>query len=725
MKKIFLQVLPMVASLMGFKPEAKEKLEFSDKDREKLDAETGQEGFAEAFMEYYNTEYLQANQEAQSAYDKFMKELKASGVDPAPKGEEEGQEGEDTSEVPTADAKTVAATLSQLVKKADGLLKTNAQLAADNEKLKKLPEEDQPEALITIDNKKMNTVKHSKTHLFASGNSWDSLDRPWNKKVYDASQGLNPGAATVWDKVNIDKLNTDLGAYARRNSNEIMDLFMDGYDIPAHWKVINNIQDQYVFTSIVTGQITQAFKKNWLPKNKQRFVPVINKIFDKQIDITWEPSELKSIEKSWLNMYFNEGSTPYKDSFARYLFDKLRNQARKEDKISIFKAVYSNPDIQPDVPGDFLNSMNGFLKLVTQHQGVDYLAHDLPKLTPANTYDVLKKWAETDLPIDFRRNPGLKLGCGPDVHRWYVEGREAQKGLIQDYQKNTQTIEGFPNIEFTLHAQLEGTGFIYLTTEDNIGLMVDVPGEESLITVEKAKRAINAFSDYKLGVYFGAFGASVDPNADLSYENQIFFSNNVPLLTDVYVPVAANDATPSVAEHNALRIGSNNTAPTDITDLDDFTLGKFYYLYGDADTNISTVKNNANLILPGGDFPLNKGNVLVLVAVAGDKFVEYSRTVASEASSIEKVTLAADATTADATAGNWFVTVANSEATAITDITDAVAGEIYTIEGGSNTDSTTIASSGNFVLGAAFTASVGAYLKVQFNGAKFIEVERG
>ena len=254
--------------------------------------------------------------------------------------------------------------------------------------------------------------------------------------------------------------------------------------------------------------------------------------------------------------------------------------------------------------------------------------------------------------------------------------------------------------------------------------MVDRAGEESLLTLEKKRRAIDAFADWKLGVFFKAFGANVDPNATLTYEDQIFFSNNVPLLTDVYVPVAANDATPSLGEHHALKIGSNNTSATDITNFDDGVNGQYVYLYGDSDANVSTVKNNANIILSDGDFTLNKGNKLTLVYSNG-KYLEYSRTVASEVSLEQKITLADGATTADAGNGTWFVTQANTGATAFTNIENAVVDEVYTIEGGNPaTNATTIANGGNFLLSAAFTASAGATLKVKYNGSKFVEVSR-
>ncbi|MFC0605902.1 hypothetical protein [Winogradskyella pulchriflava] len=720
-----------VLAFLGLAAQHDKPLELSAEEKDKLNkfASGGKEPtgdmtkFADIFAEKFNKEIdaLADNSEAQQIYADFLAE---NGIDAAPAAADDTDDAPDAPEVPTADAKSVAEAMKTLVAENKKMAQTNAELAANVEKLKKDPEPDVPEAIITVGSKKMNTVKHSATHLFASGESYDSLDLPWNKNLVDAQKnGVIPTATTVWDKINIDKLNSELGAYARRNSNEIMDLLMDGYDIPEHWSVVSNVQDEYVFASIVSGQITQAFKKAYLPKNDQRFVPVKNKIYDKQIDGQWQSSELKSIEKSWLNMFFNEGSTPYKDSFARYLIGKLLNQARKEDKISIFKGVYSSPDVQPEKAGDFLNAMSGFLKLVSNHRGTDYQPFDTATLTSANTYDVINDVCKNKLPIDVRNTP-LKLGLGSDALRWYIDGRELAKGTNTDYGRVTSHVDDMPNIEFVKHPQLEGTGFFYITTEDNIGLMVDRPGEESLITIEKDVRAINFFADYKLGVYFKAFGANVDPNVAVTYEDQIFFSNNVELLTDVYVPVAANDATPSLSEHNALKIGGNNTSATDVTNFDDATAGQYVYIYCDDATNAPTIKHNANIILASGaDFTMAKGDKLTLV-YTNSKFVEYSRTVASEVALETKVTLAADATTADAADGTWFVTQANTGATAFTNIANAVVGEIYTLEGGSDTDSTTVASSGNFLLSASFTASDGAILKVKYNGSKFVEVSR-
>lgn len=92
------------------------------------------------------------------------------------------------------------------------------------------------------------------------------------------------------------------------------------------------------------------------------------------------------------------------------------------------------------------------------------------------------------------------------------------------------------------------------------------------------------------------------------------------------------------------------------------------------------------------------------------------------------VDLAADATTADATAGDRFVTIANTGATVLTDITGAKEGVVYRVETGSTTNATTIAKSGKFSeISAAWTpTAVGDFLEVYYDAAtsKFKEVRR-
>jgi hypothetical protein len=90
--------------------------------------------------------------------------------------------------------------------------------------------------------------------------------------------------------------------------------------------------------------------------------------------------------------------------------------------------------------------------------------------------------------------------------------------------------------------------------------------------------------------------------------------------------------------------------------------------------------------------------------------------------------LVADATTCNGAVNHQFQTIANTGATAITDITSAVAGMRYRIKCGSATNATTIAKANKFsTLTAAYTpTAVGDYIDVIYDptASKFYEYAR-
>ena len=72
----------------------------------------------------------------------------------------------------------------------------------------------------------------------------------------------------------------------------------------------------------------------------------------------------------------------------------------------------------------------------------------------------------------------------------------------------------------------------------------------------------------------------------------------------------------------------------------------------------------------------------------------------------EVVTIAADDVTPDVSSGNVFITTANTGATAITDLDNPSVGQFITLIGGSATNASTIADSGNFNLTGSWTAGL-------------------
>lgn len=717
-KKQLMAMLTYAAGVLGIKLNWGEKVEFTSDQKQSLDAAAKKDGFAEKLQAELN-----GFEEASALNETITAFMHNAAAD-------EGSDPDDEEEVAIPGAITGDPTLVEnvngLMKKVGSLETENKKLKGDVKKLSAKPEVDQPiETIITNKETVMKVIKHSKTHLFGSAEEINATeDRPWNKIAMDvkSTNEVLKIKGTDWTTINVDKINQDFGAYSRKNLNTIVSLLRDAFGIPANWTVIANVTDQMTWANLLSGEITQSMKKAWLPKNKHKFVSQIATIYDKQIDMTWTGSELKSIEKSWLNSFFNSvGSSPYKMAFVEYLVAELIKRARKEDKITLISGVHY-PGKEMEIAGSFMNAMSGLLKLVdTKKKAGEYNAFPLGKLESATTYDDINA-AVAMLPNDIRILPDLPLYISTTDKNAYQAGYELAKGTNMDYKGKQPHVEGYANIRFVTLEQLEGTGFWFITTNDNISVLVDKPGEESLVTFEKEKRNINAFVDYKLGVRVAAFGAQMADGNLIGYDNQLFFSNDVELLADVFVPVPANIATPDLTYHHSLIIGEHNTAATDITDFLNENAGQKVYLRGNNDTNPSTLKDGANLIL-GADIILTSTTEVELMARSDGKFIHlYTNDLSVSETAFE---LADGATTADAANGTEFVTQANAGATAITDISNKVEGETYRITGGSSANATTIANSGNFTLSAAITLNDGVWIELFYNGTSLIESQRG
>ena len=112
----------------------------------------------------------------------------------------------------------------------------------------------------------------------------------------------------------------------------------------------------------------------------------------------------------------------------------------------------------------------------------------------------------------------------------------------------------------------------------------------------------------------------------------------------------------------------------------------------------------------------------MLMKRADGKFIEISRTTAAA----DSYQFDANATTPSLKGATVFVVGENTAATAITNLTDGIAGTLYTIHGAGSTYASTIADGGNFVLTKAITLKAGTFIKlVMGDDKKFYEVARG
>ena len=554
------------------------------------------------------------------------------------------------------------------------IAKKNNEQAAQIQKLIADPEGDVPSAIIQGNSKK---ITHSASHLFGSTKAYDAFEeRNWNARA----AGLTTAATNFTDQPTVQKLNNDLDLYFRENPEELKSLHRDNFGLPAFWNKRTKVDDKVADATIATAEISQARKLPWLPKNRQIIRPEEGQIFPIQIDIEYVGYFLQKIEASWLNMMNKEGSQPYKISFVRFLVSEIDKKARQEDRIATIKGVYVETPEDATTPGRFINRQNGLLYLAQQARDVTkkYRPFDLGTPTPTKIVDYVDNFIK-QLPYDVRTQQGLVLYLSDFWLKAYKRRSETLFGGNNDYTGYPTNPKDYNNIKFEVLVDMEGSDFMFMTFDDNIEVLENIPAEKSMYHFEYLKRMVYIWADYKMGVRFLHIGNPVVEGDPLEFSVQTVWSNTAPVFPkDFFVPV--NDDATGKVKVNFKNLYVTKDWATDITEFTNTTPGTIIKIKGD--TQLAAVKNvvdGAKVDLVGNaSFNLKTGGTLTLYVNADGTVKELARTAAPETNVVADVDF--DAVTIDADLGTIFRFIGTATKT-ITAIQNGVEGKTIRIYG--------------------------------------------
>lgn len=705
------------------------KVLLTEKDRAKLNKllPDEEEKLAALFEKYANEE-LQAQSnlsEAEKGLEALKSEMNAileengiSSLDDLDNLSEEGDEPETEDAPPATGYPKSAADVNALRKQAQALQR---QIKAQKKQIRELSEElevDAPQAI----RKTEGTVTHSATHLFASSNGWDQFkDRPWNERAKQASLGHDVKSES-YSELDIQRIIDDFNEY-HTDSNRVISFIRELYRLPKHWGRVSGVQHEQWYAKLFVGDITQGRKKKWLPKGKFEFQPEKARVYDTQIDLHFSGADLQRIEKNWLGRFNKEGASPFKMSFVEMLLMELLKKQREEDQLVLINGVFHPTADDATEAGHFMHRLPGIKKLAYDAaQARKYLPFKNfktgSKPTATNIYDYVEEFVKR-MDKYWRDYPGMVLHIDTELERAYHKVREALKGTNVDYQPGKMTVDFYENIR--LEPVYNLGDFMFCTPDDNIDILEGNPGEQNRLTMQKEKRDLIVFGDYRLGLHVYVFGYEWPEGVEMNGSKQMFFSNTPEGPENTWVPTLPNATTLDAKYHNRIQTGVN-TGATAITAISNVPAGTYVTVYGNTGT-ASTIASGANFDLAASIAMVENTWIKLYKRPSDNKLVEVGR---GDLSTSDISILDPDATVCDASGGFVeFLTSANTGATAITDIVGAETGVIYHIEGGSATNATTIAASGKFSrISAGITLTTGNYLEVEWNGEKFVEVNR-
>lgn len=589
----------------------------------------------------------------------------------------------------------------------------------------KLLEEDAPDMNTIV--KQLNPTKlaHSATHLFGSGKDWDAFDkRPWNARLRDngiKATDFNTGS-------NIPLLQDDLEHFVRENPTALNSLFDDFEDLPAEWDRRSGVLDRVSDGYIIPAEIVQARKKGWQPKNDFHIEAEEGRVYRKKIDITFDGFELQNIENTWIRMYNNVGSHPYKMSFIQFLMTEIVKQQKLDDRKAQINGLYAVSN-DPDQPGKAINSQNGLRYLFWYYRDVKKqyrpFVSVLGEPTKANVVDYVKEFIES-IPEEHRQAE-MELGLSTEMLRWYRE----TAGI--EYQLHKSSDEGmkvyskgypidYPNIKFQPLKDMTKTKFMYITRSKNIQIMDYNVDEKGKFTMTHEKRDTHIFADYRLGIRLKFVGTKTLPGDPKEFEKQLVWSNDVPVF-DAETRVPIFDNLSGIVKFTYPNMQVDRGWNTDITSFENFPKGLIVTITGDVNlANTKNVKDGEGILLAGdADFNLKSGGTLTLYVQEDGKLRELSRTAGPAVGVSTDVPYSTSALNAND--GNVFVK-SGSGALTINSIINGVEGKRITIKGG--TGNVTIATVAGVIsmASSATLASAADYVELIKLSGVWTEVKR-
>ena len=465
------------------------------------------------------------------------------------------------------------------------------------------------------------------TMLFAQG-VYGSVDRPWNAR---AMNGISM-ATDFTNQVNIDRLYGDVQDFTRENPQVLHEIYNEYFDLPQLWKdqTIFGVKDVLTSAVITVGEVTQPRKAHWLPKGKVNIQAEEMRVRPAQIDLEFKYWELQALETNWLNSMFNrEGTQAYKMTFIYYVLEKYAKKARAEDAEVLIRGVYVATPENYMHAVSYLHRNDGVLKLVFDaREAGKYRPFNMGTPTRANILDYIDEAIES-LPEAIRKQP-LQLVSGTHIPRWYKRRYEEVYGEKSDYTGYPKTPKDYENIQFVTDTRFNSSNLILITFLDNIKPLEFIPAEKDMWTIEKDRRDVYAFMDYRLGIGIQHIGMKVDASNPQKYSMQAIWTNNVALFEASFFANSYDDGTGILkAAHYNSQVVQDFT--TDITNIESHA-GKLLAIKGDISLagNVK-VKKNANLVLDTSDFDLKTGGTLTLIQTNDGKWKEVSRTTAPDA----------------------------------------------------------------------------------------------
>lgn len=672
--------------------------------------------------------------------------------------EEDGEAPDQPSAVNAAMAATLAQTSSQLLQANEDLaaLKTSSaatasQLAAEKAKVAELTERVKTLAELAEPDPGANAGKAGGEELAADIMNADqlggrqgemfALDRPYNQRaraaLIESATGQTMMVASARG-MDYKSLKDDLGAFYRQSWKErVQSLLAVLRSCESYWPVESGYQDLATLVNVWLGEFSQAdntinsdFEK--VEKGEYTFGHETLRMYS--VMFVHKFKNMKEIERLWIGSLNREGSKTIKWSLIEFLLVETAKKLHNEREQRRINGVRKNP--VPNVPGTAMGAADGIYEFIRKRvDGYTDFTPDggltgktvyqikpfaLPAITMGNIGDVVYQGTSM-IPSHYRDSGNLVLYMPSHLVPWYHKFNELKYGQNQDYKPNEMYVHEFPGVKIQPVANADNHFRLIWTFDGNIKNYEQRAGEMLDFELEQQDWSVKVWSNWKESIQAEAVGRKFTNPADMDGSEQFIWVNDEDYSKDYFVPME-KDSQPSALLHSSI-VSVANSSVLAITDIDDAEVGRVITLKcGAGDDEGIKIEKSGNFSEISAAWTPGKGDLIRLMKRQDGKFIELGRGAAVKSS----LMFEPDATEPSVAGALEFMTGANTKATAITALQDAIPGIVYTIHGSGTANASTIASGGSFSLTKAITLKEGAWIKLVADDAgKLHEVARG
>jgi hypothetical protein len=551
--------------------------------------------------------------------------------------------------------------------------------------------------------------------------------RPYNKRAF-AALAFKSGISVPTPKassMDYSSLKSDLGDFYRiRKQEGIQSFLMKLTSLEEIFPLQSGYQDRAVLVNIfLEGEFSQADNSSSnfdsVVKGGFKFEPEELRMYD--VMFSHKFTNLKELEKQWIGYLNKEGSSSMKWSFVEFILVETGKKLHNEREQRRINGKRKNPTL--NVPGQSMDAADGLREFVNKKiAGLQINPFQtVGEWNTTNAVDIIQEG--TSLVPKWIRDTGLlRVYVSSEFKTAYNAILRTINGMNQDYKGGIDYVLDYDNVKLVVVPNLAPSKRIIWTVDSNFSLYEDIPGEMSNFSLEQQDWSLKIWSQWRESVWASMVGKKMATAADFpeDYSSQMIWCNNADLSVENYIPMVVDDATPSVADHKSL-MSVVNSSSVAITNIDDAVTGDEIRIKCGSTSKGITIAKSGYFSLISAEWTPVKGEIIYLKKRSDGKFIELKRITESTAA----IAFADGDATPSLSGSDKFITVANTAALAITNFTDVVTSKEYTIYGGSNTNSSTIADAGNFVLTDDMTLSVGSWIKIQKAAdGKFYEIER-